>query len=213
LTSGIRQGRFITIEGVEGVGKSTSATHIESILVSRGLSVLVTREPGGTTVGERVREILLDKTEQQMTAVTELLLMFASRVQHVEEVIKPALDRGQWVISDRFTDSSYAYQGGGRGIDKSEIAQLESLTLKNFRPDLTLVLDLEVEEGLRRAAKVASADRFESEQRVFFERVRSAFLDKAATSNRYRVVDASKPLEIVESRVTEILEEFLERVC
>jgi dTMP kinase len=202
-------GKFITVEGVEGVGKSTNLELIASLVRERGYDVLQTREPGGTQTGERVREILLDKTEQNMTPMTELLLMFAARSQHVEEAIKPALQAGRWVISARFTDSSYAYQGAGRQLGEDVVAALESQVLGGFSPDLTIVLDIDVEAGLRRAARVGEADRFESEQREFFERVRQSFLDRAAKCPHHHVVDASQPIEAVQEQITKLLNGYM----
>lgn len=202
------QGRFITIEGVEGVGKSTNIALVKSLLEARGYEVLLTREPGGTPTGERIREILLDKDEQAMTAMTELLLVFAARSQHVSQVIMPALAAGQWVISDRFTDSSYAYQGGGRELGIEIVAALEAQVLADFRPDLTIVLDVDIATGLERATREAEADRFESEQASFFQRVRETFL-MLAEADRYRVIDAGQPIEKVQVDLTEVIVEFI----
>jgi len=203
----LSRGKFITIEGIEGVGKSTNLALIESLISDLGQGVLVTREPGGTMTGERIRSILLDKDEQNMTAMTELLLMFAARRQHVDQVIEPALAAGTWVISDRFTDSSYAYQGGGRQLGMETVSALEDFVLGDFRPDLTIVLDLDVSTGLTRATSNASPDRFESEQREFFERVRKVFLDRAS-GDRYRVVDTSQSIEAVQSEISRIITTF-----
>ncbi len=202
------QGRFITIEGVEGVGKSTNIALVKSLLEARGYEVLLTREPGGTPTGERIREILLDKDEQAMTAMTELLLVFAARSQHVSQVIMPALAAGQWVISDRFTDSSYAYQGGGRELGIETVAALDAQVLADFRPDLTIVLDVDIATGLERATREAEADRFESEQTSFFQRVRETFLT-LAEADRYRVIDAGQPIEKVQVDLTEVIVEFI----
>ena len=202
------QGRFITIEGVEGVGKSTNIALVKSLLEARGYEVLLTREPGGTPTGERIREILLDKDEQAMTAMTELLLVFAARSQHVSQVIMPALAAGQWVISDRFTDSSYAYQGGGRELGIEIVAALEAQVLADFRPDLTIVLDVDIASGLERATREAEADRFESEQTSFVQRVRETFLT-LAEADRYRVIDAGQPIEKVQVDLTEVIVEFI----
>ena len=202
------QGRFITIEGVEGVGKSTNIALVKSLLEARGYEVLLTREPGGTPTGERIREILLDKDEQAMTAMTELLLVFAARSQHVSQVIMPALAAGQWVISDRFTDSSYAYQGGGRELGIEIVAALEAEVLADFRPDLTIVLDVDIATGLERATRETEADRFESEQASFFQRVRETFLT-LAEADRYRVIDAGQPIEKVQVDLTEVIVEFI----
>jgi len=202
------RGKFITLEGVEGVGKSTNLELISVIVKSGGYDVLVTREPGGTTLGERVREILLDKDEHGMTPMAELLLMFAARAQHVEEVIKPALARGTWVVSDRFTDSSYAYQGGGRQLGGKAVSALEHQVLEGFRPDLVLIFDLDVRAGLQRASKVAEADRFESEEGEFFERVRAAFVSRSREPG-YHLVDAARPLVDVQADITTIIKKLL----
>lgn len=203
------EGRFIVIEGVEGVGKSTNISLVGDLLREAGREVVMTREPGGTGTGERIRQILLDRSETRMSAMTELLLMFAARVQHVEEVIRPALARGAWVVSDRFTDSSYAYQGGGRELGHEVVARVEQLSLGGFRPDLVLLLDLDVSTGLDRATRDNEADRFESEQLAFFERVRAAFLARAVGPG-YRVIDASQPLEAVSSEIRRVIGEILQ---
>ena len=203
----MNRGRFITIEGVEGVGKSTNLTVLETLIKEQGFDVLVTREPGGTATGERVRAILLDKEEQKMTAMTELLLMFAARRQHVEQVIEPALASGVWVISDRFTDSSYAYQGGGRQLGSQTVAELEGYVLGDFSPDLTIVLDLDVSTSLARATSGSEADRFESEHQDFFERVRQVFLDRAS-GDRYRVIDTGQTIDQVRAEIRQVIEAF-----
>jgi dTMP kinase len=200
----MNKGKFITLEGVEGVGKSTNVEVISEFVSSGGYDVLVTREPGGTTLGERVREILLDKNEYRMTPMAELLLMFAARAQHVEEVIKPALALGTWVVSDRFTDSSYAYQGGGRQMGSAAVANLEHQVLGGFRPDLVIILDLDVRAGLERASKVSEADRFESEERAFFERVRASFVLRSSEPG-YHLVDAARPLIDVRAEIISII--------
>ena len=184
------KGRFITIEGVEGVGKSTNISYIERFLEARDIKFVSTREPGGTALAERIRDVLLDKAESSMDPMTELLLMFAARKQHTEELIKPALERGEWVICDRYTDSSYAYQGGGRGLDSKIISKVEKLTLGSFKPDLTIVLDLPVKKGLARAGNRGELDRFELESEKFFKRVRATFLARAKTHKRYHVINA-----------------------
>ena len=203
----MNRGRFITIEGVEGVGKSTNLTMLETLIKEQGFDVLVTREPGGTATGERVRAILLDKEEQKMTAMTELLLMFAARRQHVEQVIEPTLASGVWVISDRFTDSSYAYQGGGRQLGSQTVAELEGYVLGDFSPDLTIVLDLDVSTSLTRATSGREADRFESEHQDFFERVRQVFLDRAS-GDRYRVIDTGQTIDQVRAEIRQVIEAF-----
>ena len=195
------KGRFITIEGVEGVGKSTNISYIESFLEARDIEFVSTREPGGTALAERIRDVLLDKAESSMDPMTELLLMFAARKQHTEEMIKPALARGKWVICDRYTDSSYAYQGGGRGLDSKIISKIEKLTLGGFKPDLTIVLNLPVKKGLARAGNRGELDRFELETENFFKRVRATFLARAKTHKRYHVINASRSLNAVQGKI------------
>ncbi|MBT3900036.1 MAG: dTMP kinase [Gammaproteobacteria bacterium] len=195
------KGRFITIEGVEGVGKSTNISYIERFLEARDIEFVSTREPGGTALAERIRDVLLDKAESSMDPMTELLLMFAARKQHTEELIKPALERGKWVICDRYTDSSYAYQGGGRGLDSKIISKVEKLTLGSFKPDLTIVLDLPVKKGLARAGNRGELDRFELESEKFFKRVRATFLARAKTHKRYHVINASRSLSAVQGKI------------
>ena len=207
----MNRGRFITIEGVEGTGKSTNLALMKTLIKERGYEVLVTREPGGTSIGERVRAILLDMEEKEMTAMTELLLIFAARCQHVEKVIEPALASGIWVISDRFTDSSYAYQGGGRQLGEHSVAELEGYVLGDFSPDLTIILDLDVSTGLDRALAGIEADRFETEQRDFFERVRQVFLDRASGDN-YRVIDTSQTIDQVHAEIRQVIGAFCHEV-
>jgi dTMP kinase len=191
-------GRLITLEGGEGAGKSTVIAAMEAWLGEHGIEYLRCREPGGTPVGERIRELLLDARSQGMAAQTELLLMFASRAQLVRESVAPALARGQWVLCDRFTDASFAYQGGGRGLDAALIAELERHFVGR-RPDLTLLLDVPVALGLQRArGRDATPDRIESESEGFFERVRATYRSMAAQHpGRFRIIDASAPLEQV----------------
>ncbi len=203
------RGKFITVEGVEGVGKSTNMAFIAGFLRERGMDVVETREPGGTPTGEAIRELLLDARRTDIHTDTELLLMFAARAQHLAELIRPALERGQWVLCDRFTDATYAYQGGGRGVPAARIAVLEDWVQGELRPDLTILLDLPVGDGLRRAAGRSEPDRFEQEQQAFFERVRAAYLARAeATPQRYRVIDASPELAEVQARLRAVLEDF-----
>lgn len=191
-------GRFITLEGIEGVGKSTQAAFLVEHLRASGRDVVATREPGGTSIGDRIRTILLDPDGDGPSGDTELLLMFAARAEHLARVIHPALATGRWVVCDRFTDATYAYQGGGRGIAAERIERLENWVQGDLRPDRTLLLDLPVEEGLRRARSGCDGDRFEREQREFFERVRQAYLDRAAAEpERYRVIDADGSVERV----------------
>jgi dTMP kinase len=193
----VERGRFITIEGGEGVGKSTQIPFLCEYLSSRGVSVVATREPGGTPRAERIRELLLQTTPESMPAACELLLMFAARASHLENLIKPALERGEWVVCDRFTDATYAYQGGGRGMDVEQIASLEQWVQGELRPDLTLLLDAPESVALARAQQRDSArgrtDRFEREQLDFFERVRKTYLERARREpQRYAIIDAAE---------------------
>jgi len=205
-------GLFITLEGPEGAGKSTNRDYIAARLREVGKDVQLTREPGGTPLAERIRELLLAPSDEPMAVDTELLLMFAARAQHIERVIRPALARGAVVLCDRFTDATYAYQGGGRGVPVARIAELEAFVQGGLRPDLTLVFDLPVEVGLARAAARGRLDRFEQEERGFFEAVRQAYLDRAAADPlRYQVIDASLPLTEVQARLHDSLPHWLER--
>ncbi|MDX1604957.1 MAG: dTMP kinase [Candidatus Competibacterales bacterium] len=204
-------GRFITLDGPEGAGKTTQLDTIRQHLKAAGLRVVTTREPGGTALGEALRELLLGGVEP-IGDDTELLLIFAARAEHLARVIRPALARGDWVLCDRFTDATYAYQGGGRGIDESRIASLERWVQDGLQPDLTLLLDVEAATGLGRARRRGPADRFEREDRAFFERVRAAYLRRArACPQRCRIVDAGRPLEQVAADLTRILDEALMR--
>ncbi len=206
------KGKFITLEGGEGVGKTTNLAVVKACLEAAGKRVLLTREPGGTPIGEKIRTILLDKGNAPLLASAELLLVFAARVQHVEEVIRPAIERGEWVLSDRFTDASYAYQGGGRGIDSARIAYLETWLLDNLQPDFTLLLDTSPTIGKHRAGLRAELDRFESEELAFFERVRQGYLQRAkAMPDRFSVVDAGLPLDQVKYEISEKLTAWLNR--
>ena len=194
-------GKMISIEGVEGVGKSTLVPLIAKEVEAEGFSVVVTREPGGTEIGERIRDLLLHEHDSNIAPVTELSLMFAARAQHLEEVIKPALIKGCWVICDRFTDSTYAYQGGGRELNQTLIESIEVATIDTFQPDHTLLLDLDVELGLARAAQAGAKDRFESESVAFFKRVRRAYLERANQFERVHVVSAAPALSEVAEQV------------
>lgn len=209
----MKKGLFITLEGGEGAGKSTQMAYVEECLKKAGKSVIVTREPGGTALSESIRELLLDHRQTAMDADTELLLMFAARAQHIAELIRPALDAAQWVLCDRFTDATYAYQGGGRGIKSSRIAALEDWVQGELRPDLTLLLDLPIDVGMSRAGERGELDRFEREQQDFFERVRKAYLDMAKQyPDRYRIIDASQGIEQVQVQINVILAPLLEEV-
>ncbi|MEZ5540737.1 MAG: dTMP kinase [Pseudomonadota bacterium] len=199
-------GKFITVEGIEGVGKSTNMDFIRQQLQAAGKDVVVTREPGGTPLAEAIRELLLDPAHTGMDTLCELQLVFAARAEHLAKVIRPALAAGRWVLCDRFTDATYAYQGGGRGVDAAVIARLEDLVQGGFRPDLTLLLDLPVATGLARISARGAPDRFERERVEFFERVRQAYLELARRHpGRYRVIDASQPLAGVQQLIRECL--------
>jgi dTMP kinase len=200
------RGKFITLEGIEGAGKSTQLSAVCAFLSEKGVPTLATREPGGSPIAERVRELLLDPACRGMAADAELLLMFAARAEHVQKVIRPALERGTWVVCDRFTDATYAYQGGGRGVDAGRIGQLEDFVQGGLRPDLTLLFDLPVSVGLARAGRRSLPDRFESETRQFFELVRAAYLARArAEPRRMRVVDTRDKADRVAGRVRAVL--------
>jgi dTMP kinase len=204
--------RFITLEGGEGAGKSTCLALMQRYFAERGLPLVVTREPGGTPLAEEIRELLLHRRDEAVAPDTELLLVFAARAQHLAEVIRPALARGDWVLCDRFTDATYAYQGAGRGLSPARIAELERMVQGDLRPGLTVLLDLPVAQGLARAAARAEKDRFESEQQAFFERVRSAYRARAeAEPQRFRRVDAGRTLAEVEADVRRVLDAWLER--
>ncbi|WP_297526986.1 dTMP kinase [Thiohalobacter sp.] len=204
------RGRFITIEGGEGVGKTTNLDLVERLIREAGKDLVRTREPGGTPLAERIRELLLDTAHAGMADDCELLLVFAARAEHLARVIRPALDAGQWVLCDRFTDATYAYQGYGRGLSLDRIAELERMVQGDLRPDLTLLLDVPVETGLARASARGELDRFEQEQQAFFERVREGYLARAAAEpDRFRVIDASQPLEVVQARIREQVQAFI----
>lgn len=206
------RGRFITLEGGEGVGKSTNLQFAKAWLEMRGIVPVVTREPGGTGIAEKIRAILLEKADESLSEQAELLLVFAARAQHIRQVILPALQSGQWVLCDRFTDATYAYQGAGRRQDVATIEWLENCVQGDLRPDLTLLLDAPVEIGMRRARRRGAADRFEVERAEFFERVRQCYLSRAAQApERYRVVDASRPLADVQGSLADELAGLLER--
>ncbi|WP_018231667.1 dTMP kinase [Thioalkalivibrio thiocyanodenitrificans] len=193
-----RRGRFITLEGGEGAGKSTQVEGLKRFLEDQGIALVTTREPGGTPVAEAIRGLLLSRDHPAMHPDTELLLMFAARAEHLRTLILPALEAGRWVLCDRFTDATYAYQGGGRGVDPARIAALEVWVQGPVRPDLTLLLDMDVKTGLARARGRSEADRFEQEAVEFFERVREAYLERARSEPaRYRIIDASRSVEAV----------------
>lgn len=198
---------FITLEGVEGAGKSTQMKRVRRWLEKRGHDVVETREPGGTPLAEMIRDVVLHGDHPEMSPHTELLLIFAARAQHVEELINPALASGKTVLCDRFTDASYAYQGGGRGIPEEEIAILEALAQGDLRPDLTVLLDIPAREGLRRADGRGSEDRFETESLAFLERARQAYLSRAAAEpGRFVIVNAANEVEAVWQQIKHGLE-------
>ena len=206
-------GRFITVEGTEGAGKTSNIAFLQARLEAAGKTVVLTREPGGTPLGEAIRDLLLTRRGDGMAVDTELLLMFAARAEHIAQLIRPALARGEWVLCDRFTDATYAYQGGGRGIDIDRIAALEHWVQGNLRPDLTIVLDVPVEVGLARAGRRSAPDRFEREQLAFHEAVRAAYRTIAAREpGRVQVVDAEQPLPRVQADLGRVLDAFLARV-
>lgn len=204
------RGALVTLEGGEGAGKSTVLTAVRACIEAHGIGLHVTREPGGTRLGEALRQILLDPAQGGMCAESELLLMFASRAQLVREQVLPALERGEWVLSDRFTDASYAYQGGGRGQPTARIAELERWAACALQPDLTLLLDLSVEQGLQRARQRAEADRIEAEHADFFEGVRASYRARAgANPGRFRIIDAGRGIDDVRAEAVAAVEDYI----
>ncbi|WP_019602265.1 dTMP kinase [Teredinibacter turnerae] len=203
-------GRFITVEGTEGVGKSTNLAFIEGFLRSRAIDVITTREPGGTPLAEELRELLLAKREEPVDACAELLMVFAARAQHLNQLVAPALARGQWVLCDRFTDATYAYQGAGRGLSLETIGKLEFLVQGSLQPDITVWLDIDVRLGLERARARADLDRFEEEDVSFFERVRAGYRARAEEAPaRFCRINAGQPLAQVQADIQSALEAFL----
>jgi dTMP kinase len=204
----MKKNYFITLEGIEGAGKSTMLDCIVRTLSDAGVSFIKTREPGGTALAEGIRRILLSPTDESIAPDTELLLMFAGRAQHIYQVILPALREGKWVVSDRFTDATYAYQGGGRGIPYPRIAQMESWVQGDLRPDCTLLLDLPVDMGMQRVKeRKGGRDRIESEHHAFFERVRAAYLERAREDEaRYRIIDAAQRIDKVQADIRETIQ-------
>ena len=211
--AGIEQkqaGKFITLEGTEGVGKTTNLKFIQQYLCERSIPLIVTREPGGTPLAEQLRELLLQKREETVDPTAELLMVFAARAQHLQSVILPSLNQGTWVLCDRFTDATFAYQGAGRGLSKDIIITLETMVQKDLRPDLTLILDIDVETGLMRASQRAELDRFETEKTDFFERVRAGYKERAASApDRYRIIDASQALADVQVDIKVVLDQLM----
>lgn len=208
-----QRGVFITVEGVEGAGKSTNIDFIRAHLEAAGVDFMTTREPGGTPLAEEIRELLLAPRDEAFDGTAELLLIFAARAQHLEHCIRPALEAGQWVLCDRFTDATYAYQGAGRELGRDKVAVLENLVQGELRPDITFFLDLPVAEGMARATGRGELDRFEREETSFFDRVRNAYLELIAEQpERYRVIDASRPLEAVQAGIAAELDRLVEQV-
>lgn len=206
------RGQFITFEGTEGVGKSTQLQNAATVLRDAGVDVIVTREPGGTPMAESIRELLLAPRKEPVHEITELLLMFAARAQHLHSRILPELAAGRWVLCDRFTDATFAYQGGGRGVSLQSIQTLETLVQGDVRPDHVILLDAPVETGMARAKHRGELDRFEQEAVAFFERIRQTYLERAAaTPDRYHVIDASRPLDQVSQNVSQLLKSLVLR--
>ena len=202
-------GLFITIEGIECVGKSTNAKFISDLLNKKNIKTHVTREPGGTSLGEKIRQILLFEQNDSISPLGELLLLFAAREKHINEVIKPNLEQGKWVISDRFTDASFAYQGFGRGLDFDQVNQLKQIIQNDFDPDLTFLLDAPI-DVIKSRRKLNLNDRFESEDREFFERVRQGYLELASVfKDRVKIIDATQPIEQVQSEIQSCLLDFI----
>lgn len=205
----MQRGKFITVEGQDGAGKSTNIEVIQRYLDQQGIDYIQSREPGGTRLGEKIRELLLNTADGYLGDKAELLLVFAARAQHLEEVIQPAIEQGQWVLCDRFTDATYAYQGGGRGLSVDDIAQLEQNVQGNLRPDMTILLDVPVEIGVSRAEQRSEPDRFEQQQLSFKKRVRDCYLARAKSEpNRIKLVDASQSLEVVQKKILSLMSEF-----
>lgn len=204
-------GKFISIEGIEGAGKSTQLSFIRDFLEQQGITVRVTREPGGTELGEQIRELLLTPRDTGMSHDAELLLMFAARAEHIEQVITPALERGEWVLCDRFVDATFAYQGGGRGIERARIEAISDWTLKGLQTDITFLFDLPVEQGQARVIKrQQEKDRFEQEKAAFFQLIRDCYLERAASEPlRIKVIDSSRDIAAIQDQLKAILAEML----
>lgn len=210
----MKEGRFVTVEGIEGAGKTTCIGLLESAIRDRGHALVTTREPGGTPLGEELRSLLLGHRHDGMADDTELLLMFAARAEHLHTKIEPALRTGSWVLCDRFTDATFAYQGYGRGISIARIEAMEQWVQKGRQPDLTLLLDLPVKVGLERAGRRSAPDRFESENLAFFERVRRGYLLMADNQpDRFRVIDASRPQGDVAHSIQAVIDAFMEQAA
>lgn len=205
-------GKFITVEGIEGVGKSSNIQYIAQALSDKGIDVVITREPGGTPIAEALRNILLAEFEEKTLPQTELLLLYAGRLQHIEHVIKPALQKGAWVVCDRFVDATFAYQGAGRGIALDKIESLNQWALGDFAPDYTLVLDAPVEVAMARIQSNRTLDRFEKEQYDFFDRIRNAYLTRAKVAPaRYSVINAAQRLNDVQKELDKIIHLLIQK--
>lgn len=205
MTGSDTRAKFITLEGGEGAGKSTSRDFIVSLLEAQNIPFIQTREPGGTPIGETLRDVLLSKKGTAPSVTAELLMVFAARAQHLHEVIEPALRDGKWVLCDRFTDATYAYQGYGRGFELGQIEALETLVQRGRHPDLTLLFDIDPRLGMTRARQRAELDRFEEEHVEFFDRVREGYLTRAKNEARFRVIDASQSIDLVQQALRELL--------
>jgi dTMP kinase len=205
MTGSDTRAKFITLEGGEGAGKSTSRDFIVSLLEAQNIPFIQTREPGGTPIGETLRDVLLSKEGTAPSVTAELLMVFAARAQHLHEVIEPALRDGKWVLCDRFTDATYAYQGYGRGFELGQIEALEALVQRGRHPDLTLLFDIDPRLGMTRARQRAELDRFEEEHVEFFDRVREGYLTRAKSEERFRVIDASQSIDLVQQALRELL--------
>ena len=212
MTGSDTRAKFITLEGGEGAGKSTSRDFIVSLLEAQNIPFIQTREPGGTPIGETLRNVLLSKEGTAPSVTAELLMVFAARAQHLHEVIEPALRDGKWVLCDRFTDATYAYQGYGRGFDLGQIEALETLVQRGRHPDLTLLFDIDPRLGMTRARQRAELDRFEEEHVEFFDRVREGYLTRAKNEARFRVIDASQSIDLVQQALRELLLPMLSEV-
>jgi dTMP kinase len=210
MTGSKTSAMFVTLEGGEGAGKSTSRDFIVSLLEEYNVPFIQTREPGGTPLSEALRELLLSKNGTAPSVTTELLMVFAARAQHLHEVIEPALHVGKWVLCDRFTDATYAYQGHGRGFDLGEIEALEALVQRGRHPDLTLLFDIDPQLGMARARQRGELDRFEEEELSFFERVREGYLRRAELDSRFKIIDASRSIDDVQDALREVLKPFLD---
>ena len=212
MTRSDTRAKFITLEGGEGAGKSTSRDFIVSLLEEQNIPFIRTREPGGTPIGETLRDVLLSKEGTAPSVTAELLMVFAARAQHLHEVIEPALRDGKWVLCDRFTDATYAYQGYGRGFELGQIEALEALVQRGRHPDLTLLFDIDPRLGMTRARQRAELDRFEEEHVEFFDRVREGYLTRAKNEARFRVIDASQSIDLVQQALRELLLPMLSEV-